>query len=140
MFRWAVNFITVFPALKETPPGCQHICRPKTRAKVCEDLHRLLRCHGLAWDDLWKLKQEGISNGELYGFYNEDLEMITRQMDKVLALQKEFRNTSLVDFRMPQPSPPAPITTLPPLQDALRHIRVPKILVGCASMKKSHSK
>ncbi|KAF8126648.1 hypothetical protein K438DRAFT_1790351 [Mycena galopus ATCC 62051] len=94
------------PALKETPPGCQHICRPKMRAKVCEDLHRLLRCHGLAWDDLWKLKQEGISNGELYGFYNEDLEMITRQMDKVLALQKEFRNTSLVDFRMPQPSPP----------------------------------
>ncbi|KAF8181853.1 hypothetical protein K438DRAFT_2168183 [Mycena galopus ATCC 62051] len=225
--------------IKEALPGRQHIRRPKTRAKVREDLHRLFRRRGLAWDDLslgaqplptsqfgspvmrvwtflniafvmplgqpesqlvktliycndlelltemywwlhareassgancliwetvkylrfrpgksgsefsglswtlingtlniftnlyalddlWKLKQEGISNGEPYGIYDEDLEKIARQMDEVLALQKDFRNTRLVDFRMPPPSPPAPIKTLPPAPGA-QHLARPRI-------------
>ncbi|KAF8188614.1 hypothetical protein K438DRAFT_1972301 [Mycena galopus ATCC 62051] len=69
---------------------------------------------------------EGISNGEPYGIYDEDLEKIARQMDEVLALQKDFRNTRLVDFRMPPPSPPAPIKTLPPAPGA-QHLARPRI-------------
>lgn len=98
--------------MKVAPPGHRHIRRPKTRAEVREDLHRLVRRRGLAWDDLWKLKQEGIRNGEPYGLYDEDLEKIDRQMDEVLALQKDFCNTRLVDFRMPPPSPPCELLHL----------------------------
>ncbi|KAF8185777.1 hypothetical protein K438DRAFT_1765566 [Mycena galopus ATCC 62051] len=133
MFSPAANFITVLVAIKEAPPGRQHVRRPNMRAEVREDLHCLFRRRGLAWNDLWKLKQEGISNSKPYGLYDEDLKKIARQMDEVLALQKDFRNTHLVNFCMPPPSPPAPITTLPPVQVDLRRIRVPKTSLAVLS-------
>ncbi|KAF8164177.1 hypothetical protein K438DRAFT_1775692 [Mycena galopus ATCC 62051] len=105
------------PALTEAPRGRTYLRRPKTRTEVRDDLDRLVRRRGLAFDDVIKLSEQGLENGEPYDLYTDDFEKVSRQLDEVFALREEFRKTRLGNFRMPPPSPPrigpAPIQTLP---------------------------
>ncbi|KAF8144832.1 hypothetical protein K438DRAFT_1782455 [Mycena galopus ATCC 62051] len=100
-------------ALMEAPRSRTYLRRPKTRTEVRDDLERLVRCCGLAFDDVIQLREQGLENCEPYDLYADDYEKVSRQLDEVFALREEFRKTRLANFRMPLLSPPPPIDTLP---------------------------
>ncbi|KAF8135931.1 hypothetical protein K438DRAFT_1786691 [Mycena galopus ATCC 62051] len=54
------------PALTEAPRGRTYLRRPKTRTEVRDDLKRLVRRRGLAFDDVIQLREQGLENGEPY--------------------------------------------------------------------------
>ncbi|KAF8174344.1 hypothetical protein K438DRAFT_1980369 [Mycena galopus ATCC 62051] len=128
------------PAMTQAPPGRTYLRRPKMRSEVRDDLDRLVKRHGLAYDDLYKLREDGLDNGEPYDLYAEDLKKVRRQLDEVFALRSEFRTTRLAEFRMPPPSPPPPIQTLPAPRVPARRIWAPKIPVGHPYRNMSRSK